>query len=76
MNCIHLTYWVGGGLLALLVLPVVPSDSAVCSLTLYSLAVRTHQHTGHHAQTTITWSMDPNIGIKVFDTGTPIPNKP
>ena len=50
-----LTYGVGGGLFALLVLPVVSSDCAMSCLTLHCLPIRTHQHTGHHTQTAIAW---------------------
>ena len=41
---------VGGGGVALLVLPVVPGDGAVRSLGLDGLAVGAHQHGGHQAQ--------------------------
>ena len=50
-----LTYGVGGGLFALLVLPVVSSDCAMSCLTLHCLPIRTHQHTGHHTQAAIAW---------------------
>lgn len=48
----QVTYGVGGGLLALLVLAVVPRDCAVCCLRLQRAAIRTHQHRCHQAQRT------------------------
>ena len=47
------TYGVGRGLLALLVLSVMSGDSAMSCFTFHCLPIRTHQHTRHHAQTTI-----------------------
>lgn len=50
-----LTYGVGGGLLALLVLSKVSGHCSVGCFTFHSLAVGADQHACHHPQTPIAW---------------------
>lgn len=52
--CVCLTDRVSGRLLALLVLAIVTCDCAVSSFSLHCASIRTHQHTGHHAQRAVT----------------------
>ena len=48
------SYGVGGGGVALLVLAVMASHRAMCSLCLDRLTVRAHEHRGHQAERAVT----------------------
>src|SRR5581483_10746570 len=62
---------VGRGLLALLVLAVVAGDGAVRRLGFDRLAVRRHQHRGHHAERAETLGQRVGLHVAVVILGGP-----
>eukprot|EP00128_Syssomonas_multiformis_P005792 Colp12_sorted_trinity150504_noHs@29020 len=57
---------VGGGLLALLVLTVMASDSAVGGLSLDRLAVRAHEDRGHHTERAVALGNRVRLDITII----------